>query len=208
VYLPEGFRESDRSALLDLCDAYGFATLISGGDGELLVTHLPLLVDRQRPGHERLLGHVARANPHWRRFDGVTPALAVFMGPHGYVSPAWYAAAPAVPTWNYAVAHVTGPPRILDGEATARVVARLVEQYEGRRPTRWSGDLPEDFRARQLDAIVGFEMAIETAIGKFKLGQNRSEADRAGMLAGWEQSGDATSQALAAFTRDYYARRP
>ena len=103
MYLPEGFRESDRSALYDLCDAYGFATLIStapeaAGLGALDVTHLPLLVDRSGAGAPRLLGHVARANRHWQRFDGRTPALAIFSGPHGYVSPAWYVTTPSVPT--------------------------------------------------------------------------------------------------------------
>ena len=214
MYSPEGFRESDRAVLFDLIDAHGFATLISGqaggaGEGaiDLVVTHLPLLVDRTRPGAERLLGHVARANPHWQRFDGVTPALAIFSGPHGYVSPSWYVTSPSVPTWNYAVVHVTGVPRVVDGTATAAIIARLVEQYEAGRPRRWSGELPEDFRGAQLGAIVGFEMSIDALEGKFKLGQTRPDDDRAGMLAGWDQSGDAASQALAAFARDYYARR-
>jgi len=212
VYLPEGFRESDRSALFDLCDAYGFATLISAapegaGVGALDVTHLPLVIDRAGAGAPRLLGHVARANRHWQRFDGRTPALAIFSGPHGYVSPAWYVTTPSVPTWNYAVVHITGVPRVLDGEATAAVIGQLVEAYERGRPGRWSAELPEDYRRAQLDAIVGFEMSIDGIEGKFKLGQNRTDADRAGMIAGWEGSADAASQELAAFARAYYARR-
>jgi transcriptional regulator len=209
VYLPETFREADRAVLFDLCDAHRFATLISGAPGsDLVVSHLPLLVDRGPPGGPRLLGHVARANPQWRRFDGATPALAIFMGPHGYVSPSGYVTAPSVPTWNYAVVHVTGRPRVVDGEATAAIVARLVEAYEAGRPGRWSGELPPDFHARQLEAIVGFEMSIDDVQGKFKLGQNRTDADRAGMIDAWERSEDAASRALAAFARDYYARRP
>jgi len=112
-----------------------------------------------------------------------------------------------VPTWNYAVVHITGVPRVLDGAATAAIIEQLVEAYERGRPGRWSAELPEDYRRAQLDAIVGFEMSIDGIEGKFKLGQNRTDADRAGMIAGWEGSGDAASRELAAFARAYYARR-
>ena len=210
MYLPEGFRESNRAVLFDLCASHGFATLISGaerGQGELMVSHLPLLVDRETGGRERLVGHLARANPHWRRFDGVASALAIFAGPHGYISPSWYVTTPSVPTWNYVVVHVTGVPRVVGGEATREIVDRLVDTYEGGRPEPWPGALPPEFRATMLEAIVGFEMSIDSVEGKFKLGQNRDEADRAGLLAGLERSGDPGDAALAAFARDYFARR-
>jgi transcriptional regulator len=170
------------------------------------VSHVPLLVDRTVPGAEKLLGHVARANHHWRLFDGKTPAVAMFHGPHAYVSPAWYASSPSVPTWNYAVVHVLGTPRTVDDEATLDIIRRLIERYEGPRSDRWSGELPADYVSNLLGAIVGFELPIDRLEGKFKLGQNKNTADRAGLLAGLEGEPDRASQELAAFTRAYTKR--
>jgi transcriptional regulator len=207
MYVPESFNELDRDVLLDLVEAHGFATLLSWTGGDPVVSHIPLLVDRAVPGQEQLLGHVARANRHWELFDGKAPALAIFSGPHGYISPSWYARRPAVPTWNYAVVHVHGRPRIVDTDATWDIVKRMVERYEGPRRERWSGELPPDYVAEQLAAIVGFEIPIDRLEGKFKLGQNREPADRANALAGLEREPDRANQELAAFARRYFARR-
>src|SRR5581483_1560414 len=99
---------------------------------------------------------VARANPHWRAFDGRQQALAIFHGPHSYISPTWYETSPAVPTWNYAVAHAYGAPRLIDDEARlSEIVDRLVRIYESGMPQPWSGDLPSDFKNGLLRAIVG-----------------------------------------------------
>jgi transcriptional regulator len=206
LYCPSSFAQSDRETLFELIDAYGFATLVSGGGTEPFVSHVPLLLDRETRGAERLLGHVARANPHWEGFDGSAGALAIFHGPHGYVSPAWYVSTPQVPTWNYAVVHVTGRPRVLDTTLTRTVIARLVEQYEGSRTDRWSGELPPAFVDGLVRAIVGFEIPIETIEGKFKLSQNREARDREGALAGLEREGG-ESATLAAFSRRYFAGR-
>ena len=207
MYVPESFNEPDREVILDLVEAHGFATLLSWTGGDPVVSHIPLLVDRAVPGQERLLGHVARANGHWQAFDGKAPALAIFAGPHAYVSPSWYATTPTVPTWNYAVAHVYGRPRIVDADATWGIVRRMVERYEGGRRDRWPGELPAAFVADELRAIVGFELPIDWLVGKLKLGQNREPADRAGALAGLEREPDRGSQELAAFARRYFARR-
>ena len=211
MYLPESFNEQDRELVLDMIDQNGFATLISwtgadGGTGEPVVSHLPLMIER-RPDGLHLLGHLARANPHWQMFDGKTPALAIFSGPHGYISPAWYETTPAVPTWNYVVVHVYGRPALVDPAATRDIVALLVEKHQRGRVARWSGDLPPDFLADQLEAIVGFRIPIDRIEAKFKLGQTRTAADRAGTIAGLEREPDRASQELAAYTRRYYAKK-
>src|SRR5262249_39789477 len=108
MYIPGAFAVEDRAVLYDFLDRFGFATLVSVVDGAPFGPPLPMLLDREGG---RLLGHVARANPHWHGFDGEREALVVFHGPHAYVSPSWYAAALAVPTWNYAAVHVYGRPR-------------------------------------------------------------------------------------------------
>jgi transcriptional regulator len=207
MYVPESFQESDRSVAFDLIDAYGFATLVSWSTTEPLVNHVPLVLDRPASGQERLLGHVARANQHWRQFDGEKPVMAIFCGPHAYVSPSWYSNRPSVPTWNYAVVHVHGTAQLMDSEQTWAILCRLVEKYEARRRLPWKPDLSSDFVEKQLKAIVGFQIPIDNLEVKFKLGQNREAADREGALAGLEREDGSDSRELAAFARRYFRRK-
>lgn len=203
MYIPSAFRVEDRARLFDFIDRHGFATLVTVADGVPFASHVPLLLDRAGPV---LLGHMAKANPQWHHFASGAEALAIFHGPHAYVSPSWYVNAPAVPTWNYAVVHAYGVPRVIEDEARlAEVIGRLVAQYELPREQPWPYDqLPADYRARQLKGVVGFEVPIARLEGKFKFGQNRAEEDRASMveaLAG----GDADERALAAMIRAHLA---
>ena len=207
VYTPTTFAESDREVLFELIEAYGFATVVSSTAVGPVVSHVPLLLDRSVPGRERLLGHVAKANPHWKQFDGQVPLLAIFHAPNAYVSSAWYTSSPSVPTWNYAVAHVHGSARVVDVELTESILRRLVEKYEGPRANRWAGDLPVAFVHQELRAIVGFELEIARIEGKFKLSQNKDPADRDGVLAGLASEPDSASRELASFAKKYYARR-
>jgi transcriptional regulator len=193
MYIPSAFRAADPAALYELIERHGFGTLVTVLDGAPFATHLPFVLDR---GRGVLLGHVARANPHWRAFDGSAEALVIFQGPHAYVSPSWYTTAPAVPTWNYAAVHVYGVPRRLDEPALLDLLGRLVEQYESGRPRPWTMDLPPDYREKMLRAIVGFEVPMTRVEGKFKLNQNRSAEDRAGVIRAL-QAGGAEEQALA-----------
>ena len=207
MYTPESFRESDRSVAFDLIDAYGFATLLSGSARDPAISHVPMILDQPASGQARLLGHVARANQHWRRFDGTEPAAAIFRGPHAYVSPSWYANHPSVPTWNYVVVHVHGTPSVLSSHETWGILRRLIEKYEARRDNPWKGELPPDFVEEDLKAIVGFQLHVHRLEAKFKLSQNKDEADRSGALAGLEREGDAEGRALAAFARGYFERK-
>ena len=196
MFIPPSFAVSDRDTLLGFVERYGFATLVSTDPaGAPFATHVPLLLDRPA---NLLLGHVAKANPHHELF-GDRESLAIFHGPHAYISPAWYATAPAVPTWNYAAVHVYGVPRVIDADRTADVVDRLVRKYESHRPTPWAGELPDDYRRRLLAGIVGFELPLTRVEGKFKLGQNRPAEDRAGTLDGLREAGGEAAD-LAAFT--------
>jgi transcriptional regulator len=195
MYIPTAFRTDDRAALFDLIERHGFGTLVSVIDWAPFASHLPFLLDREAGV---LLGHLARANPHARALDGGAEALVIFQGPHGYVSPSWYATAPAVPTWNYAAVHVRGVPRRLDEARVRDLLDRLVRRYESGRQRPWANDLPADFRDRMVRAVVGFEVPITSLEGKFKLSQNRSAEDRRGVIQALRQ-GDAEEQALAEF---------
>lgn len=204
TYIPDHFRASDEPALHGFMRTYDFATLVSPSASGLIVSHVPLLV-RSTGTEVVVAGHVARGNNHWRLMDGATTAVAIFHGPHGYVSPTWYAPGPAVPTWNYGVVHAHGLPTANDDEVFVRgVVEELVRQYEGQRPNGWRPDaLPADAYRRMLGEIVGFEMQVTRLDGKLKLGQNRSLEDRQRTIAGLENEGSREAASLADFMRRY-----
>jgi transcriptional regulator len=200
MYIPSAFRADDRAALHDLIERHGFGTLVTVIDGAPFATHLPFLLDRE---NGVLLGHVARANPHWRALDGTAESLVIFQGPHGYVSPSWYTTAPAVPTWNYAAVHVYGVPRLMEADARLLdLLARLVDRYESGRERPWAMDLPADYQRKMLQAIVGFEVPMTRVEGKFKLNQNRSAEDRQGVIEAL-RAGDGEEQELAEFMLRY-----
>lgn len=179
MYCPKAFVVSDPEQLQSFIEQYSFATLVNTVDGHPFATHLPFLLDISTSAHGTLLGHMARANPQWQAFEGGQEVLAIFQGPHAYISPSWYETAPAVPTWNYATVHVYGVPRIIeDGERLAALVDRLTTVYESGMPQPWPGDIPVDFKQKLLKAIVGFVIDITRIEGKFKLGQNRPLADQ------------------------------
>jgi transcriptional regulator len=176
MYLPNVFAETDEGALLDLVERHPFGTLIAAGDAPE-IAHLPFLLDR---AGRRLRAHVARANPIWKVAAPGRPLVAIFAGPHAYVSPRWYERpADHVPTWNYAVVHVHGRAGgALPPEALARLIGDLSARYE---PGGWG--LAPELRDELLPQIVGFEIAIERLEGKFKLSQNRDPADHARVMA-------------------------
>lgn len=197
LYVPPAFAVSDRALALRMVDEHPFATLVTPSGGEQQVTHLPLARDG-----DVLLGHVARANPHWRSF-GAAESLAIFAGPHAYVSPTWYAAPQvAVPTWNFAVVHVQGRIEILDDvRDRERVVDHLVALFEGEGERAWRFALTGRERDAMLGAIVAFRLPIERLTAKFKLSQNRGADDRARVAAALARSDEAQAQATAAWMR-------
>lgn len=183
MYIPAAFRETRLDVLHALIRQYSFGTLVSIVEGEPFATHLPFLFDAERGTHGTLVGHLARATPHWRSFS---PSLAIFQGPHAYISPNWYVAQQAVPTWNYAVVHAYGTPVVIDDpRRTREILERLVGTFESGRPAPWSTTrLDESFLATMQKAIVAFEMPLTRLEGKTKLSQNRPSEDAAGAIAG------------------------
>ncbi len=203
MYVPASFAVSDEKTLASFIERYDFATLTSSSSTGLVASHIPIML-RRSAGKAVLIGHVARANSQWQQFDGNAEALAIFHGPHAYVSPTWYATSPAVPTWNYAAVHVYGKPRVRDeSEFTAAALRDLVARHEGSRAKPWRAeDLAGEFFEKLANAIVAFEMPIDRIEGNFKLGQNRSHDDRLGMLQGLDAEKSADAGALAAFIRE------
>ncbi len=205
-YVPRHFRVDDAATLERFVEANAFGTLVSAGPSGLSVSHLPFLAGHAADGRLRLLGHMARANAHWEELESAGEVLAIFQGPHAYVSPGWYANHPSVPTWNYAVVHVRGTARLLAPEALSGLLDRLAHVYEDGRPAPWRMQgLPPDFTPRLLAAIVGFEIEVQRVDGKFKLSQNRPPEDVEGVAGALEQEGHAD---LAALMRAHASRPP
>lgn len=199
MYIPAAFRMGDpeepetRETVHAFLRRHSFATLVTSGDDGPVATHLPLLLDPDRGPHGTLRGHLARENPQWPGLaDG--PVLAIFQGPHAYISPAWYATSPAVPTWNYTAVHAYGAARLLPEEALLPLLRESVATYEAPRAEPWRMELPEEWLARLMRGIVGFEIEIHRLEGKWKLSQNRPEGDRARVAGELLRSEDAAER--------------
>lgn len=203
MYIPAPFREDHLDTLHELIRQYSFATLVSSGEGGLTATHLPLLLDTTRGQYGTLVGHVARENPHWRIFREDQDSLAIFQGPHAYISPSWYSTPYAVPTWNYVAVHAYGRPKLIEDDAALYgIVAETVRVYEAQFAYTWDLAARREFAEKLLKNIVGFELEIQRLEGKRKLSQNRSHADQEGVIAGLSGQGDPLSTAIASLMRE------
>jgi transcriptional regulator len=177
VYVPSAFAETDTARLHEFMRRNSFAVLTSSGEGGLIASHLPLLIVADAGPNGHLLGHMARANPQWRRVEG--EVMAVFSGPHAYVSPSWYEEGGTVPTWNYVAAHAYGTFQLVEeSEVLLEILRRSVGAYEGPRPEPWVFDESAPHVEMMLKAIVGFRIEITRLEGKWKLSQNQSEERR------------------------------
>jgi transcriptional regulator len=203
VYVPEPFAERELEVLHGWMRRHAFALLVTARGGDFDATHLPLWLEAGAGPQGILHGHVARANPHGRSFDGVTRALAAFRGAHAYVSPRAYEK-PGVPTWNYVAVHAEGVPRIVeDPAAVRRLPERLTDSYDG--PGGFDA-IPADRVARMARGIVAFELPIERLVGKRKLSQNKDAADRARAAAALRATAEAGGLAIAELIEAQEAR--
>lgn len=202
MYIPAHFRVDSLDTLHRLIQENSFGTLVTVWEGTPFASHVPFLLDAERGEKGVLRGHLARANSQWKSFAEGQEALVIFQGPHAYISPAWYTTHPSVPTWNYTAVHAYGVPRLLDAPELFATLRDSVAAFENGRENPWLFEsLTEEYVQQMIRGIVGFEMPITRLEGKFKLNQNRSEADRESVVAALEQSGDPMSVALAAQMR-------
>jgi transcriptional regulator len=198
MYIPDAFREDRPAVLHEIIRRYGFATLVSQSEGSLIASQLPFLLDAER---NVLRSHMARANPQWKEL-GEREVMVIFQGPHAYISPSSYETKLAVPTWNYVTVHAYGTGRLIEDEAGLRaIVAETVSQYESGRASPWAMPLPEDYVAKMLRGIVGFEIEITRIEGKLKLSQNRPAADLEGAIAGLQNETDPIGRELSEWMR-------
>ncbi len=202
MYIPAAFAQTDSQRLFALIESHSFGLVISSADGDITATHLPLLLARDAAPHGRLVGHMARANPHWPAMAG-REVLCIFSGPHAYVSPTWYEAPNVVPTWNYLAVHVVGVCRIVDDPAaTARIVGDYVATYERDMPSPWQLETGTPYFEKLLKAIVAFEIDIRRIEGKWKLGQNQPPERRESAARHLSERDDPQASEIARLMRE------
>jgi transcriptional regulator len=204
MYVPAAHAVTEVSKLHDFMRRYSFATLITSGPAGLTASHLPLLLDPDAKPGGCLFGHMARANSQWRDVRG--EVLAVFSGPHTYISPSWYEEDATVPTWNYAVVHAYGTFQTVEDRASLLdILRRSVQTYESARPEPWPFAESAPHVGRMLGAIVGFRIAICRLEGKWKLSQNHSDERRVRVIRALESRDDDDSRTIAVMMNEEMA---
>jgi transcriptional regulator len=202
VYIPKFNQETRLDVLHGLIRAQPFATLVTMGASGLIATHLPMVLSPGEGAPDILRGHVSRANPQWRELDPSIDALAIFAGPHHYITPSWYPEksedGKVVPTWNYAVVHAYGAVKIIEDPAWLLThLKSLTTQHESAFPHPWAvADAPEDYIASQLRGIVGIEIPIRRLEGKWKVSQNKSDRTKESIEQGLEDLNTPASRAM------------
>lgn len=204
MYIPAAYRADSPEIAAAVMTRHPFATLISSDASGPVATHIPIRFDATRGSKGSLFGHVARSNSHAALFTPDRPALAIFHGPHAYVSPTWYVDHPAVPTWNHVSVHVHGTIRVIsDPETLHQQLRLLVETFESG-PGAWSMDsVPPEFLQRMAAGIVAFELSIDRIETQCKLSQKRSAADQSQVRQALRASGRPDELAVAAWMESY-----
>jgi transcriptional regulator len=191
MYIPRAFRNESVDDLVAFMQAHSFITLVSILDGASFASHVPVVV-RRDGDTVTLHGHLARANPHWHAF-AAGESLAIFTGPHAYISPTHYEQRESVPTWNYIAVHAAGPVRALhaadEPEALEDEVRAVIRAYEGAYEQQWDS-LSERYRTGMLQGVVGFILMVTRLEGKYKLSQNRSLVDQHTVASALARSDD------------------
>ncbi|QHT62836.1 FMN-binding negative transcriptional regulator [Paenibacillus lycopersici] len=194
MYIPAHFEIKDTSIAYEIMRENSFATLFSHHDGAPYATHLPLILDHN---HAYLYGHFARPNPQWKDIGNQT-ALAVFHGPHCYISPSWYETNKAVPTWNYVTVHVYGEVELIDDEKELMdSLKEMVVKYESPASTYRLQDIDPDFLSGMKKGVQGFKLKINRIEGKAKLSQNHSIQRREWVIQQLDKSPDHDERRIA-----------
>lgn len=199
MYRPKAFQEDDVNKLIAFIKANSFATLVSIVDDVPYASHIPLVV-KTEGDIVKLVGHLAKQNPQWQSFESVE-SLAIFTGAHAYISPTLYEKHESVPTWNYIAVHAYGIPQIItldrSPESMNQMIDEMIASYEANYKSHWH-DLSDGFRNKMMNGIVGFEMTVTRLEGKYKLSQNRSQAEQKSVSDALLQNSESTVQAIGA----------
>lgn len=215
MYSPAHFSETRLEVMQALIQQHALASIVVQTPDGLVADHIPLQLEADGSPYGKLIGHVAKANPLWK-IDPEQEILIIFQGPQTYISPNWYTSKPdtggkVVPTWNYAVVHVTGKLRAIPASEPAallNIITQLTQQHEAAQPHAWQvSDAPADYIDKLCQAIVGIDITITRMIGKWKVSQNKNPSDIASLQTGLRSQADTNSQAMAALISTIHASK-
>lgn len=194
MYIPKQFSNTDDAEIKSFIESNGFGILVNQTNGKLWGTHIPLVLS---PDGKKLSGHISKANPQWKYFENDKQILAIFTGPHAYISSSWYDHE-NVPTWNYIAVHVYGQLRLIHGQELLDALKQMVDKYEKHSVNPVSVEkMTPSFLASHVNALVGFEIEITSVEGAFKLSQNRDKVNHDEILHQLEKRNHPESNALA-----------
>ena len=201
MYIPEYFRVRDHADAIAFMRANPFVILVSNSEEGPFASHVPVKI---REDGEQLIirGHIAKANPHWRYLEKESQALAIFHGPHSYISPGLYTNRESVPTWNYGAVHVYGTTRLFSSPEDLQVMLHeLMGLFEPAYAEQWAS-LDEAYRQKMLSHIVGFEITANKIEAKFKLSQNRTQEEQSNVIAALEKDRDTAVSSVSRLMRE------
>lgn len=200
MYIPKLYENTNLEEIKEFIQEHSFGILVTQQNGKSLATHIPLELSKNDDDKDVLVGHISKANPQRHNFNNENEILAIFTGPHSYISSSWYDFE-EVPTWNYIAVHIYGAIKIIEGEALYKSLKNLMDKYEkaSKNPLKIE-DLSKK-TMRQINGIIGFEIEIKTIQAAYKLSQNRDEKNRKTIVSELENTNDSGSQAIAKYMK-------
>ena len=196
MYIPNYFKNENIEEVKGFLIENSFGILINQHSGKLTGTHIPMLLDTDENGADILTGHLSKANPQWQNFNDNEEVLAIFNGPHSYVSSSWYEAE-QVPTWNYIAVHIYGIIKLMEGKELFDSLKKLVDKYERNSENPVAVERMSDKTLKQINGIVGFRISVHEVQAAYKLSQNREDMDYHNIVDQLENSNDSKSVAVA-----------
>ena len=196
MHIPNIYKNENIEEVKNFLKENSFGILINQTNGKLTGTHIPMELDKDENGNDVLVGHIAKANPQWENFKEKEEILAIFNGPHSYVSSSWYEKE-NVPTWNYIAVHVYGTIKIIEGDELFNSLKKLVDKYERNSENPVSVEKMSSRTLKQINGIVGFSIKINLIQAAYKLSQNRNQKDYHVIIDKLERTGDSISTEVA-----------
>ena len=196
MYIPDSYKNEDIDSIKEFIDDNGFGVLINQGNGKLQGTHIPMILKTNKEGNNTLTGHMSKANPQWKHFKENDSVMAIFTGPHSYISSSWYQKENA-PTWNYIAVHIYGKIKIIEREDLLDDIRALVDKYEKNSKNPVSIDKLSTKTMKIINGIIGFQIHITEIQAATKLSQNRDTTDYKNIIKELENSDVYNSHALA-----------
>lgn len=207
MYAQPHFQEHDLDRIHEVMRRHSFGTIMTHNEDKTFATHIPFMLDAERGPYGTLVAHLARRNPHASVLGEDVESLVIFLGPHAYVSPAWYLSQETVPTYNYVAVHAYGSARVVrDRSVLESMARRLVDEHETRVGSDWDKRKMDREAAATMGGIVGFEVQIDRIEATFKLSQNRSRADQERVAELLADSPDPSLREMSALMRENFDR--